>query len=63
MIWDPEIRPGMRGLAGRTFDDTNFIKNPWNIWCDSKQDWYQFPDKSEKKDRQVIMRIMFLNKE
>ena len=49
MIWDPEIRPGMRGLAGGTFDDTSWIKNPWNIWCDSKQDWYQIPDESEKK--------------
>ena len=49
VIWDPEVRQGMRGLAGATFDDTSWIKNPWNIWCDSKQDWYQFPDKSEKK--------------
>jgi len=26
VIWDPEIRPGMRGLAGGTFDDTSWIK-------------------------------------
>ena len=52
VIWDPEIRPGMRGLAGRTCDDTSLIKNPCNIWGDSKQDWYQFPDKAEKKDSQ-----------
>ena len=49
VIWDPEIRPVMRGLAGGTFADTSWIKNPWNWGCDSKQDWYQFPDKSEKK--------------
>ena len=63
VVWEPEARPSMRGLAGGTFDDTSWIKNPWNIWCDSKQDWYQFPDESEKKDRQEIVRIMFLNKE
>ena len=33
VIWDPEIRPGMRGLARGKFDDTSWIKNPWNIWC------------------------------
>ena len=46
VVWEPEARPGMRGLAGGTFDDTSWIKNPWNIWCDSKQDWYQLPEES-----------------
>ena len=49
IIWDVEASPNHQGLAGGTFDDTDWIENPANIWCESKQNWYELPNDSEKK--------------
>ena len=49
IIWDVEASPDHQGLAGGTFDDTDWIENPANIWCESKQNWYELPNDSEKK--------------
>ena len=49
VVWEAEAVPGLRGLAGGTFDDASWIKNPRNIWCVSKQDWYNLPNGSEQK--------------
>ncbi len=46
-----EAQPGRIGLAVGTFDDTTWVTLPNNIYCNSKQKWFQLPEDALKKSQ------------
>ena len=46
-----EAQPDRICLAVGTFDDTTWITSPNNIYCTSKQKWYQLPEGALKKSQ------------
>jgi hypothetical protein len=47
-LWDDsdltaEAVPGVRGVAGGTFDDPNWFALPVHVWTRSAQHWMVYP--------------------
>lgn len=49
--WTAERRPGVRGIAGGTFDDTSWFKVVRHIWTRSARAWIAVPDDVERFDK------------
>lgn len=47
VIWDFEILPQARGIAGGSFDDTGWLDPKRHVWTKSAQQWVTFPDDAE----------------
>jgi len=45
--WTAERRPGMRAIAGGTFDDPNWLRIGRHIWTRSAQPWVPIPAEVE----------------
>jgi hypothetical protein len=43
VTWTSERRPGVRSIAGGTFDDTRWLKIVRHIWARSAQPWVSIP--------------------
>lgn len=43
VTWTAERRPGMRAIAGGTFDDPNWLTLTRHIWTRSSQPWVPIP--------------------
>lgn len=43
VTWTGERRPGMRSMAGGTFDDRNWFRIARHIWTRSAQPWVSIP--------------------
>jgi hypothetical protein len=46
-MWTAERRPGVRGIAGGTFDDPNWFRIQRHIWTRSAQSWIPIPTDAE----------------
>ena len=43
LAWTAEAAPGMRGIAGGTFDDPNWFSLTVHTWARSAQHWIVYP--------------------
>lgn len=43
LTWTAEFFPGLRGLAGGTFDDPNWFAIRLHVWTRSAQHWMVYP--------------------
>ena len=44
VLFDVEAQPGAIGVAGGSFDDTNWNDPELHAWARSAQKWYRFPN-------------------
>jgi hypothetical protein len=51
VMWTVERRPGVRGIAGGTFDDPNWFKIQRHIWTRSAQRWISMPTDVERFEK------------
>lgn len=51
VTWTAERRPGMRAIAGGTFDDPNWLRIARHIWTRSAQPWVSIPTDVECFER------------
>lgn len=47
VYWIPEVLPNAIGIAGGTFDDTDWLDPKLHIWSKSAQKWFHFPGDAE----------------
>lgn len=47
VYWTPEVIPNAIGIAGGTFDDTDWLDPKLHIWSKSAQKWFHFPGDAE----------------
>ena len=43
VTWTAEAAPGVRGIAGGTFDDPSWFELPVHVWTRSAQPWMVYP--------------------
>lgn len=48
LTWTVEALPGMRAIAGGTFDDPNWLELDRHVWTRSAQNWMQIPHGVER---------------
>jgi hypothetical protein len=51
LTWTVEALPGMRAIAGGTFDDPNWLELSRHVWTRSAQKWVPIPDGVERFDQ------------
>jgi len=47
VCWEPEVLPNAIGIAGGTFDDTDWLDPKLHIWSKSAHKWFRFPVDAE----------------
>lgn len=47
VYWLPEVLPHAIGIAGGTFENTDWLDPRLHIWSKSAQKWFHFPDGAE----------------
>ena len=51
MTWTVEALPGLRAIAGGTFDDPNWLELNRHVWTVSAQKWMTIPHGVERFDK------------
>jgi hypothetical protein len=51
VTWTVEALPGMRAIAGGTFDDPNWLVLNRHVWTSSAQKWVPIPNGVERLDQ------------
>ena len=51
LVWEPAVLEGKRGLAGGNFDETDWIEDLNNIWCQSKHNWLEITKGPKNKQQ------------
>jgi hypothetical protein len=54
VTWTVEALPGMRAIAGGTFDDPNCLELKRHVWTVSAQKWMTIPHGVERFDKRSL---------